>query len=273
MPYALPVPISARLGSLLIDTYATVPATTLIPDCRNILFGASNEMRDYSGSSTAGFAKRYPGGYDTKLSFSLYPNGGFGGPIRSHDLIFKACASGGALAAVADVSRITAELTSDNKKYNSSSTGGRYRRVAGRKDCALSFEMLSQNGVALAAPAWCVEGTAIDFSVLRGVTSGLTGAAVVASVDPEMLIETEDIVKISVDCFNNALAFPTGELLFAHAPGAYISVRGMDNATKGIDGVFIIDRVSLVIDILACALVEQTVECSGDGGALTAVSI
>jgi hypothetical protein len=269
----LPIPISAAFGSLLVDGYATYPATTVVRDCRNIHFEPVNLTKDYSGSSTGGFERRYAGAYDSRLSFDIYANDGASHPLKSHDLALWGAASGGVQAAIPDVVRITLEHANAVREYVSSSTAQTYRRIPGKRSFKMSWDALSQAGVCLASPAWVVAGAYADVTIKRGSTVGLAASIIIDRPNGDIRIEDEELVSLSVDAFNdNTLSggvpiYPTGEVMtgFGHMPGEYISVVGMSSATKGLKGIFIIERITTVIDILGCKLVEQTIECLGDG--------
>jgi hypothetical protein len=265
MPYAAPDPISAQFGTLAIDTPATYPATTVIPECRNIRFTPRMNVNVYSGSSTAGFARRGAGGVDYSLTFEIYPRGGGSVPLTSSPLKLYAGATGGALVEVPDVTMMRYDFSADNKPYISSTSAPRVRRLKGRKDFGCAFDILAQSGVVIGSPAWNVAGTLIDLEIRRVAAVAFSATCIVESYEASVAVEGGDPVSMALTLGGDGVIGGSGELIFAHAPGDYVSICGMTSATKGIKGYFIIDRITALVDLMNGRLIELSVECSGDG--------
>lgn len=259
----LPSPITAAYGSLLVDAYTTYPATTEIPHCRNIRFTPSNRLQDYPANS--GFARRMAGVYDSKLSFEIHPDDGADRPGASLGLAVYAGISGGALAAVPDVVTFTYDRFCRCGEYASSSTASFIRRVPGQRDFSASLAILSQSGVLIASPAWLDEGNLIDLEIRRVAVVGFGGTFRVANFDGLIDPTSEEPIGVTVALEGDGDIEDGGELNFAHSEGDYISVSGMSNATKGIKGIFIIERIRGTVDLKAGRLVTLAVDCLGDG--------
>jgi hypothetical protein len=146
--------------------------------------------------------------------------------------------------------------------------------VKGTKDFTCGFDLLSQAGVVIAAPAWCVENTKIDIEVRRVAAVALSASLIVEGFDGKIDMETNELLALAVKCSGDGVVGGAGELVFGHLPGAYLSILGMTTATKGLRGYFILDKITAVIDLKEGRLVVMTVECSGDGSpGLEAVSL
>lgn len=259
----LPSPITAAYASLLVDEYTTYPATTEIPHCRNIRFTPLNRLQDYPANT--GFNRRMDAVYDSRLSFEIHPDDGADRPGASLGLAVYAGISGGALAAVPDVTIFSFDRFCRCGEYASSSTAKYIRRIPGQRDFSASLSILSQSGVLIASPAWLDEGNLIDLEIRRVTVVGFSGTFRIASFDGLLDPTTEEPVGVTASLEGDGEISDDGELNFAHSEGDYISVRGMSNATKGIKGIFIIERIRGTVDLKAGRLVTLAVDCLGDG--------
>jgi hypothetical protein len=100
---------------------------------------------------------------------------------------------------IADVRDWTLNRSNEDKPYNSSSTAGETRRVAGNNDSSGSFNIYSEDGNI----ANIERGSVYTLHLYVNATQFYSVPAFIQSIEPTVSIESADLVGVSITFAQN----------------------------------------------------------------------